>query len=111
MGFFFGGGDILLNYFIFRQGCGATEHIGPAYFRIVSCHWQTVAKLPPESVVTHINLNCPVRTANVQAVAPPSPLGCPCQNAGSGIVLLISLRKDCVMGRPRDKEQKELTDC
>lgn len=34
-----------------------------------------------------------------------------CQNTGSGIVLLISLRKDSVMGRSWDKEQKELTDC
>lgn len=40
--------------------------------------------------------------------APPSPLGCRCRNAGSGIVLLISLREDSVMGRSWDKE---LTDC
>lgn len=64
-----------------------------------------------ESLVAHISLSCLVRTANGQAVAPPTPLGCPCQNAGSRIVLLISLRKDSVMGRSRDKEQKEQTDC
>lgn len=40
-----GGGGILFNYFIFRKGCFDTEHIVLAYFRMVSSHWQTVAKL------------------------------------------------------------------
>lgn len=33
---------------------GATEHIAPVYLRMVESHWQTVAKLPLESMVAHI---------------------------------------------------------